>query len=79
LIAPWESRQLGKGLIGLLIGYFIANTLPRIPGLEALRDLGLATYAALSLWALACVIAWRRTRAFAPATNADCAATSVAA
>jgi hypothetical protein len=62
----WESRQtgietprLGKRLGLVLCLYFAANTLPRLPGLEALRDLGLAMYAATFLWGVACVrVTW---------------------
>ena len=38
---------------------FVAHTLPHIPGLEVLRDLGLAMYAALSWWAAACFMIYK--------------------
>jgi hypothetical protein len=47
----WQrDGQLGRGLTWLLAVYAIANFPPQIPGLELLRDCGLAMYAALALW-----------------------------
>jgi alpha-1,2-mannosyltransferase len=60
LAASWEARQSNtQALMGtsgtlLIVGNILANTLPRLPGLEALRDLGLAMYAALVLWLVCC-------------------------
>jgi hypothetical protein len=55
----WERRpapQLGLGLTLLLAANFIGNALPVIPGLELLRDLGIAMYAALLLWGTAVIL-----------------------
>lgn len=38
----------------------LANLLPMIPGMEVLRDLCLAMYAAVLLWGYACLVALRR-------------------
>jgi hypothetical protein len=59
---PRADRLLGNGLRVLLAVNVVANALPRLPGLEVLRDLGLATYADLALWAVACVVLWRSAR-----------------
>jgi hypothetical protein len=65
LAGTWErNAQLGAGL-GLkllLVANVIANALPNLPGLEVLRDIGLAMYAALALWATACWSLWRQRR-----------------
>jgi hypothetical protein len=53
------GRLHGRGLWVLLAFNVVANALPRLPGLEVLRDLGLASYAALALWAAGCVVLWR--------------------
>ncbi len=53
---------LGKGLGLLLALNVVANALPRLPGLEVLRDAGLALYAALLLWAVGCVVLLRSAR-----------------
>jgi len=53
LVSTWESRSprgLNAGIWVLLGMNLLANTLPHFPGLEALRDFGLAMYAALMLW-----------------------------
>jgi len=51
----WIPASRGKArlLTALFVGVFVAHTLPHIPGLEILRDLGLAMYAALLWWAVA--------------------------
>jgi alpha-1,2-mannosyltransferase len=65
LAAAWEGQPTphpgwGLGLLGVV--HFIANLLPQIPGLEPVRDGGLATYAALLLWVTAGIVLWRRSR-----------------
>jgi hypothetical protein len=65
----WERRgfpRLGPGLALLLGINLVANVLPRLPGLQVLRDLGLVTYATLLLWLVA-VVALRRGARPAPA------------
>jgi hypothetical protein len=49
-----ESRGKVRLLGAFFVAAFIAHTLPHFPGLELLRDLGLAMYAALLWW----VVAW---------------------
>jgi hypothetical protein len=51
----WIPASRGKArlLMALFVGVFIAHTLPHIPGLEVLRDLGLGMYAALLWWTVA--------------------------
>ena len=65
LAAAWQDNaapRLGIGL-GLLLGAnMILNFLPHIPGLEIVRDLGLAMYCAVILWGTALVVIWLRTR-----------------
>jgi hypothetical protein len=57
----WDRRgfpHLGAG-VALLLGInLVANILPRLPGFQVLRDLGLVTYATMLLW-LAAVLALR--------------------
>jgi hypothetical protein len=48
----WAPRIL----TGLFVLNVLANTLPHVPGLELLRDIGLATYQALLLWLAAIVV-----------------------
>ena len=62
-LAEWENRSdlrisLGLGL--LLVINVIANALPNFTGLELFRDLGLAMYAAISLWLSGVGLLWRR-------------------
>jgi hypothetical protein len=53
----------------LLMGIYIAGTgVPSLPGMRVLRDGGLAMYAALLLWAVACLTA--RDRAVEPGAAA---------
>jgi hypothetical protein len=56
------GSRIGFGLAVLLGIHFIGNTLPRLPELELLRDLGMAAYACMLLWLVAVVVLWRRTR-----------------
>jgi hypothetical protein len=54
----WErsgKAELSPGIIGIIALQVIGNTLPLLPATEILKDVGLATYAALMLWLLACV------------------------
>lgn len=65
LAASHEGRadlRLGPGLLTMLGVHFLANTLPHFPGLEILRDVGLAMYGALVLWMGGIVFLWRRGR-----------------
>jgi alpha-1,2-mannosyltransferase len=55
-----EDPTLGLWLTVLMHGYLVANVLPNLPGLEVLRDLGLAMYATVFLWLVACVLLWRQ-------------------
>jgi Glycosyltransferase family 87 len=48
-----ESRGKVRLLGAFFVAVFVAHTLPHLPGLEVLRDLGLAMYAALLWWAAA--------------------------
>lgn len=63
LAASWRrhghSPLLTPGLIALFAFNVVANAVPRIPGMEMTRDLGLATLAALTLWAWACASLWK--------------------
>ena len=58
--------QFGVGLSLLLAINLVANILPRLPGLELLRDFGVVTYATLLLW-LAAVVLLRQGRRSAAA------------
>jgi len=53
------TMKLSPGLWALLAVQAAGNTLPLIAGLEVFKDAGLALYAALALWATACVSLWR--------------------
>lgn len=54
-VGPTGSR-VGLGLAVLLVVHAVGNTLPRLPGLDLLRDLGLATYVSMLLWLAATVV-----------------------
>ena len=54
--AEWMDRRL-RLLLGVNL---IANAVPLMDGMEPLRDFGLITLLALSLWLTACVLLWRR-------------------
>jgi len=62
-----ESRPRRIGLWVMLGVNVVANTLPRLPSLWFLRPLGMAAYAALLLWAVACFVLWRSSRGSAAA------------
>ena len=58
----WEqtgTAGLSLGVVCLIVVQIIGNTLPLLPVTEVLKDVGLATYSALLLWVLACVVIWR--------------------
>jgi hypothetical protein len=61
--------RLGRGLTWLLVMNLVANALPRFPGLELLRDVGLAMYAGLLLWLVGCVVLWKRNRLREPVAS----------
>jgi hypothetical protein len=69
LLAAGEGPgRLGLGLV--LAVHFVANLLPHLPGLELLRDLGVAAHATLLLWLAAGVFCLRmRPRSLAPAVQ----------
>jgi hypothetical protein len=53
IVLAWDRHGfpgLGVGLTLLLGGNFVANVVPRLPGMQEPRDLGLVTYATLLLW-----------------------------
>jgi hypothetical protein len=86
IASAWETQQtaaetprLGKGLILVLSFYLVANTLPRLPGLEVLRDGGLAMHAALLLWGVACARVWQPRRARVETANTMSTRPSLAA
>jgi hypothetical protein len=63
LACGWERPEapvISGGLLGLLVAFAVANFLIVIPGLELVRDLGLATGLALGIWGLAIRQLWQR-------------------
>jgi hypothetical protein len=74
----WERSRPLSWKVGwwLLMGInLVCNSLPHFGGLEVLRDVGLAMYAALLLWLVGSVTLWqRRCPAEAPEVRADQAA-----
>lgn len=65
LAVAWEhedSPALRVPLLVLLSLNAMAGLLPVIPGLEILRDIGIASYGALALWGVSCVVMWRENR-----------------
>jgi hypothetical protein len=66
--------RVGPGLALLLAGNAVANLLPLLPPFEVLKDAGLATYAALAVWAAACRALRRGAAAATGATAARAAA-----
>jgi hypothetical protein len=63
LAASWEERPnslLPTGLAVLLALFAAANVLIVVPGLELIRDVGLATYLALAIWGVAVHRLWQR-------------------
>jgi hypothetical protein len=66
LAVAWERQadaRAGRVLIGLLGLNVILHALPHVPGMEIVRDLGLAMYATLAVWAVGVVVLWRRSHA----------------
>ncbi|MFL5243237.1 MAG: glycosyltransferase family 87 protein [Gemmataceae bacterium] len=64
----WDRHgfsRLGAGLSLLLAVNLIGNILPRLPGLEILRDFGMVTYATLLVW-FGAVFAIRKTKKAVP-------------
>jgi hypothetical protein len=62
----WKGQanpRLGKGLLLLFAANVVGNMLPNLPGMELVRDLGLAMYASLALWLLGCIWLWKERRA----------------
>jgi hypothetical protein len=59
---PGDGVALGAGLAVLLALFVVANIVPHLPHAEALRDGGLATFAALLLWLTGVVVLFRRSR-----------------
>lgn len=70
LIARQMDRQthvdLNVRAWALIALYLLAAILPRLPGLEALRPLGLNLYAGLGLWALGVCALWQAPRPAMP-------------
>jgi len=63
-LIAWSWERTGKvslspGIVVLIAVQIVGNTLPLLPPTEVLKDVGLATYTALVLWVLACVVVWR--------------------
>jgi hypothetical protein len=68
LAVDWERDRvsgLSWVLVAVLTLQTVCNVLPLLPPFELLKDLGVATYAALALWLTGCVL--RRRPAAAPA------------
>jgi hypothetical protein len=71
----WEgtgSPRLGPTLGALVAANLVANTLPHFPGMEIVRDIGLAGYSGVLLIGVAVGVLWsRRVRrsAAAPTTS----------
>jgi hypothetical protein len=63
--AAWDRHGrplLGLRLFLLLVVNVAGNSLPHLPDLELLREVGLAMYPALLVWAMGCIELWRQTR-----------------
>jgi hypothetical protein len=72
--------QLGVGLLLLLGTNLVANIVPRLPGMQAPRDLGIVAYATLLLWLAAVVVLYRRGRSSVARASLDpCATPQLAA
>jgi hypothetical protein len=50
-----RSRLFWVAWYGWLLIYFTAQLLPHLPGMEPLRDFGLAMYAGLEMWLIGCI------------------------
>ena len=67
-----EGRpRLGLGLSLLLGINLVCNIVPRWPGMQVPRDLGLVTYATMLLWLTAIVVLFRRERVGLPVETAE--------
>jgi hypothetical protein len=66
-----ESLRPGVGLGTLLFVNLCANVLPLIPGLDVLRDCGLAMYGTLLVWGAGVLFLWRQTRSHALSSTAN--------
>jgi hypothetical protein len=65
LAAGWErsgAARVGVGMGLLGAAFLVANVLGQFPGLEVLRDGGLATYGGLLLWGVGVAVLWKRPR-----------------
>jgi hypothetical protein len=74
LAASWEragTDRLGPGLLLVGVLNLAANVLPNLPGMQAVRDGGLATAGALLLWGTGLALVWK--------CAGHCAASGVAA
>lgn len=49
------GQRVRPALVGVLVLVFFTGLLPRIPGLEYSRDIGLASFGAVALWAAALI------------------------
>jgi hypothetical protein len=63
-LIAWDWQRTGEAglsyrIVGLIAMQIVGNTLPLLPPTEVLKDVGLATYTALALWLLACVVVRR--------------------
>jgi alpha-1,2-mannosyltransferase len=83
MAVAWESgagRLVGAGLAAMMIVTVVGETLPNLPGFDVLRDLALAMYPALLLWAVGCVVLWRSNRTrLMPAAGAQSQTAAAAA
>jgi hypothetical protein len=61
VFVTWRSQgaaTMSRGMTWLLAGNAVANAIPLFEGFDAARDLGLAMYATLALWATAGALLW---------------------
>jgi hypothetical protein len=82
LVAIWQNNGhlfWRVAMFAVLAIYLIGNALPHIPGLQLIRDCGLATYAALLLWLAGMVILWRSGRSLSLQVRAQPQITGAAA
>ena len=75
-LVAWDMDRRGRGQVGpglllILALTTAANVLTSVPGLDLLRDRGLATAAELALWATGVVVLWRFTPRQAPGSMDD--------
>jgi hypothetical protein len=70
LSTAWKGQGTlfpGKWLSVLLLLLIIANTLPHLQFCQRLRDIGIASHAALLLWLTGVIALWRTSRESSPA------------